>query len=1023
MKGADKSLKAVCARRSISNAIGVIFCVAVLAAVSAGAARAVVLDGFEQVAPWVAAPADGVALSLSSAPGFQGNALRLDFDFQGHGGYAVARREIDLDFPENWEITFRVRGEALPNHLEFKLVDSSGENVWWSVRRDFQVTPEWTKIRIRKRQLQFAWGPAGGGEMKHAAALEMVVTAGQGDKGWVAFDELTFEPRPPDHAYSLTPKLTRSREGVDLDFLEPREYGGLVVDWGVGWGAGPHPSRYEVQISDDGAAWTTIRAVAGSNGGKDWLFLPETESRHLRLRYLAGLEGSGDPRIDVKPLGFDVFAAIAADASRGVYPRYLLGEAAPWTVVGADGDTEEALFGQDGALELGKRLWSVEPFLWVDGKLVSWSGVESMPSLEKGYLPIPTVRWSRSPVSLEITTFAAGEAGRSVLHARYRLRNDGPERKRVRLLLAVRPFQVNPSWQFLNAPGGVTEVRDISWDGRAVSIDGRTLVPLQPPAAFGAATFDQGEIVEHLLRGALPADQSVSDPQAHASAALAWDFDLAPGEVKETSLAIPFHPEAPIQPIDQALAETVRSWEEKLGRVEIRLPAEAAGAAGLASTMKSTLAWILIHRDGPAIQPGSRSYERSWIRDGALTSAALLRLGHEPEVREFLAWYAPHQYPDGKVPCCVDARGADPVTENDSHGELIFLVAEHWRYAHDRVFLERMWPHVEKAAAWIDTLRNQRRTEEYRKPGNLRYFGLLPESISHEGYSSKPVHSYWDDFWALRGLKDAVDLAEALGKTDAQARFAASRDEFHADLLASLRQTIADHGIGFIPGSAELGDFDATSTTIALDPAGEMDSLPRRELMRTFERYWNEFVTRRDGTKEWDGYTPYELRSVGAFVRLGWRDRAQELLAFFLADRLPEAWNQWPEVVWRDPKAPKFLGDLPHGWVGSDFLRSFLDLFAMEEDTEDAAGGRLVLGAGVPDAWLAGEGVSVRGLRTRWGTLDLDLRQEGDAVRVRIGGTVTMPPGGVAIRLAGRERSVRELPTLPAEFKVERNPQ
>ena len=32
------------------------------------------------------------------------------------------------------------------------------------------------------------------------------------------------------------------------------------------------------------------------------------------------------------------------------------------------------------------------------------------------------------------------------------------------------------------------------------------------------------------------------------------------------------------------------------------------------------------------------------------------------------------------------------------------------------------------------------------------FFGLLPESISHEGYSSKPMHSYWDDFFALQGL-------------------------------------------------------------------------------------------------------------------------------------------------------------------------------------------------------------------------------------------------------------------------------
>ena len=41
---------------------------------------------------------------------------------------------------------------------------------------------------------------------------------------------------------------------------------------------------------------------------------------------------------------------------------------------------------------------------------------------------------------------------------------------------------------------------------------------------------------------------------------------------------------------------------------------------------------------------------------------------------DFLRWYTPYQYPDGKIPCVVDRRGADPVPEHDSCGEFIFLV-------------------------------------------------------------------------------------------------------------------------------------------------------------------------------------------------------------------------------------------------------------------------------------------------------------------------------------------------------------
>ena len=45
-----------------------------------------------------------------------------------------------------------------------------------------------------------------------------------------------------------------------------------------------------------------------------------------------------------------------------------------------------------------------------------------------------------------------------------------------------------------------------------------------------------------------------------------------------------------------------------------------------------------------------------------------------------------------------------------------------------------------------------------------RSTAFLPQSISHEGYSAKPMHSYWDDFFALRGFKDAAFIAKELGQ-------------------------------------------------------------------------------------------------------------------------------------------------------------------------------------------------------------------------------------------------------------------
>ena len=36
-------------------------------------------------------------------------------------------------------------------------------------------------------------------------------------------------------------------------------------------------------------------------------------------------------------------------------------------------------------------------------------------------------------------------------------------------------------------------------------------------------------------------------------------------------------------------------------------------------------------------------------------------MGRSDAVRDYINWYAPYQFENGKVPCCVDARGSDPV--------------------------------------------------------------------------------------------------------------------------------------------------------------------------------------------------------------------------------------------------------------------------------------------------------------------------------------------------------------------------
>lgn len=693
---------------------------------------------------------------------------------------------------------------------------------------------------------------------------------------------------------------------------------------------------------------------------------------------------------------------LARHAPRGFFPRGFSGEQVYWSLVGVDGGRDSGLLSEDGALEIGKNGFSIEPVLVEQGKPVTWADVAITHTLRDDYMPIPSVTWKHGDISLRITAFGAGTRERSELIARYELRNDGDRARDIIFALAARPLQVDPPTQFLNAAGGISPIHDLAWQGNALKVDGRSRVTLlrEPDVSF-AGTLQAGSIVRQIagVAGSSSAREREGERSSAglASGAALYSVHLAPHSSEILGFVAPLTGAATLPGANgkadawlQRREDDVASqWHARLDRVSLQLP---ASAPRIADTLRSSLAWILISRNGPELRPGTRSYDRSWIRDGAMMSDALLRLGETEAAREYALWYAPFQFPNGKPPCCVDRRGADPTVENDSPGEFLHLIAQVWRYGGDRDFLEKMWPHAQATVAYMQA---QRETAACDNAKTKMFCGLLPASISHEGYSAHPEHSYWDDFWALTGYKDAVTIARALGRREDAAQYAQDRDQFRRDLYASIRASVAAHRIDYIPGSAELGDFDATSTTIALEPGGELghlqDDLPHGLLEDTFGRYWKQSRARIE-TGHWKDYTPYEWRNVGVFARLGWRDRIPAMLNFFFAGRRPQGWNQWAEVVRRDPRAPGFVGDMPHAWVASDFIRSALDLFAYERETDQS----LVLGAGVQPEWLDDGGIALRGLRTPFGALGYSLKRDDSRVIWTLDAGAH-PPGGLIL--------------------------
>jgi hypothetical protein len=996
------------------------------------------LDEFETKDGWTLNISDGVTLDVSNERGFSGNAIRLDYDFTKGTGFGGIQKLFPIDLPENFEFSFYLKAESPSNNFEIKFIDSTGNNVWWVNNRSYNFPGEWKKIRIKKRHIFFAWGPTADQNLKRIDRIEFTIASVVGGKGTVRIDDLKFEPLPPETQSWPLPSVSASSSGknhspdftidgsdatfwqsrktmgqsVTLDFRAKREFGGLQINWLKGCQA----KSFEVLLSDDGKVWEKAYSVLSNRSDVSFVRLPEAEAKYLRIGLSdANCEkGFGieeikilDIRNSVTPNDFLIYAA--HNSPEGNYPRYFSEQASYWTITGVNNDVKEALINEDGMVEVDKALFSIEPMIRNADTLYNWSNVKAVQSMgfpdrNSGFDFLPSVTWQCGTIKFTTGVTSGGEANvNSVLNIGYAFDNLSDRQEDFELYLLLRPFQVNPYYQWLNTIGGCGRINSVKEEEAGlIAVDDKVVITDRKNDAFGAAAFDAGNPVDLLRSGNMPDGKTAYDAAGMANGVIKYSISLAPGEHTEFFVAVPYYGRkstgekvAPDK-ISGEFYHAADFWKTKVSHITFDLP---PSADRIINTYKSNLAYILINRDNAGIQPGSRSYERSWIRDGALTSSALLKSGIVTEVKDFIDWYAANQYENGKVPCVVDFRGPDPVPENDSHGQLIYLIREYFNFTQDTAFLRSKNEKVLKAVDYIELLVAQRSTDHFRNGNDSvrAYYGLVPESISHEGYSAKPMHSYWDNFFTMKGLKDAAEIQKILGETENYERIAKGRDAFRDNLYNSLELAMKTRKIDYIPGCVELGDFDATSTTIALTPCNELKNLPKPQVCNTFEKYYEFFKNRRDGKIEWINYTPYENRLIGSFIMLDQPDRAHELTEFFLHDQRPPSggWNHWAEVIWKDYRRPGFVGDIPHTWCGSDFINAIRTMFVYENEYDHT----LVVAAALYQDWIdSPEGMSVGNMPTYYGEISYSVKKDGGRYRFSISGDLKLPEGGIIIK-------------------------
>lgn len=521
---------------------------------------------------------------------------------------------------------------------------------------------------------------------------------------------------------------------LTLDFRTPRKITGLAIDWDADYAA-----AYDVYTSNDGAGWTRLLHVEKDGPDSDRIYCDETFARFIRLNCLRSAgRGYGIREVAMMDatalVGVKDYFRILAAQAPDLFPRWMVKQQAYWATVGVYDDKNEATLCEDGAVEPWKRGPTITPFLHVDGRLLSRGDAEVTQWLDDTYLPIPNVGWKAGDLAMEVKLFAEGERGKSSAYALYTIRNDGGSRKSGSLFLAVRPYQFYPPWQ--GGTDGFAPIRRIQTSETGVVIDGRyRVLPFANPSAVGATAGAPafrfpfktpsppdlgGDVTSFLRRGEVPPDSAARDLDGFAAAAMRFDFDLPPGESRRIAVAVPLHEADPavslaageaaaLQAVEALLARNAAFWHRKIDRFEIDIP-----EMDLVHFWRANVGWNLVTLDEAVLQPGARSYDKGWWRDGSIQASSLMKSGLVEEARTFYDYMISFQYPTGEMPPIVDNKAEDPLWEErpplnlkeyDAQGEMVTAMLEHYYFTRDREYLERRWENIHRNLRFTRSLR------------------------------------------------------------------------------------------------------------------------------------------------------------------------------------------------------------------------------------------------------------------------------------------------------------------------------
>ncbi len=386
---------------------------------------------------------------------------------------------------------------------------------------------------------------------------------------------------------------------------------------------------------------------------------------------------------------------------------------------------------------------------------------------------------------------------------------------------------------------------------------------------------------------------------------------------------------------------------------------------------------VLLHSP-KEVYPGPFTYKRFWFRDAAFIIYAMLRVGMNERAEKLIDNFFEKQTAFGYF---HSQQG-----EWDSNGQVLWLMNQYCRLTGKKAPEQWLKPVVD-AAKWIG---NKRTSKDPQKP----HSGLLPAGFSAEHFG--PIdYYYWDDFWAVAGLKAAAEILEQTQYESKSAEFRSEADDFLGSIEGSLRLCQKRLKRPAMPASPYRRlDSGAVGCLAASYPL-EIFSADDERVSDTADFLMHSFMVNNGFFHDisHSGINPYLTLHMAELLMRNEDLRFMNLVKG-VADLASET-GQWPEAI--NPRTGSgCMGDGQHIWASAEWIIMAVNSFVMEQDD------KLILGAGVFPDWLQKNNrISMGPIMTTHGPVTVAFENEKETIKIHWKANWRLTKPEIIIRLPG----------------------